>query len=179
MRHVCAWCPWRSEGASQFLELEFHMVVSHHVGSGNCTRALYKNPLTIVDTSMPGLKRTNDLSHSHTRKASWSRGPVYPARLRVLNQEGNGLFIHDWQKGIHLPSHRACAHLEIQAVPTLCLEASRSSVRGTASLTAVLGDSFQRLRPNPSHLPGTRTHLRLGSLSQCPEHACNLTFQPG
>ena len=36
-------CPWRPERASNTLELELQMVVSHHVGARNQTQVLWKN----------------------------------------------------------------------------------------------------------------------------------------
>lgn len=34
MQHMCAWSQQRSEGVSDPLELEVHVVVDHHVGAG-------------------------------------------------------------------------------------------------------------------------------------------------
>ena len=41
--HLCAWCPQRSEEDIGLPRLEFHTVVSLHVGAGNWTRVLCKS----------------------------------------------------------------------------------------------------------------------------------------
>lgn len=48
--HVHAWCPWRSKEVIGFLELEFQIVVSHHVGAGNQTLGPLKEQWVLLST---------------------------------------------------------------------------------------------------------------------------------